>query len=65
MYIIIILINYTNINKILISININNIDKNNILLIVILICYLISQHHLYYILINTKYFYTLIFLVKF
>lgn len=51
MYIIIILINYTNINKILIS-----IGRNNILLIVILIGTDISQHHLY-ILINTKYFY--------
>lgn len=50
MYIIIILINYTNINKILIS-----IGRNNILLI-ILIDTDISQHHLY-ILINTKYFY--------
>lgn len=48
MYIIIILINYTNINKILIS-----ICRNNILLIVILIGTDISQHHLY-ILINTK-----------
>lgn len=48
MYIIIILINYTNINKILIS-----IGRNNILLIVILIGTDISQHHLY-ILINTK-----------